>query len=183
MLTCAVSRTSQHTHLLSQQRSSCNNSNVELQVLSDVLEQLMSEYGEGPGHVNDALLTRYKRETRNSMRARGLRAPGAGGCSDRRMLHCRIAWTLACRCCSCWGRAQHNGIAASRVVVDEQQHSAVRRASSNRWCHCGHCFPPRTVSAVPAASLHHSPLLHLPPHALLPLLLLSVLVLSARCCR
>jgi hypothetical protein len=52
-----------------------------------MLDQLMDEYGEGPGHVTGALLTRYKHDTRDTMRARGLREPGAGACSDTRMSH------------------------------------------------------------------------------------------------
>lgn len=48
-------------------------------VLWDILMTLKDEYGEGPGHVDDELLTEYKQRTRGRMKRQGLKKHGTGG--------------------------------------------------------------------------------------------------------
>lgn len=40
----------------------------EWEILRDALDQLMNDYGVGPGYVDEALLRRYRRDTRERMR-------------------------------------------------------------------------------------------------------------------
>jgi len=48
-------------------------------VLWDILLNLMDEYGEGPGTVNDRLMAEYKTTLRQRMRSNGLLPPSGSG--------------------------------------------------------------------------------------------------------
>lgn len=70
-------------------------------VLWDILLNLMDEYGEGPGTVNDRLMAEYKATLRQRMRSNGLLPPSGSGESgvDGLKVHLlrRTGWQLGNR--------------------------------------------------------------------------------------
>ncbi|WIA21757.1 hypothetical protein OEZ85_000919 [Tetradesmus obliquus] len=92
----------------------------EWEILRDALDQLMNDYGVGPGYVDEALLRRYRRDTRDRMRGLSDTPPGnhclecgeeeAEGTQLLRCGNCKTAYYCSKACQKAHWRAGHKAV-------------------------------------------------------------------------